>query len=150
MGSFAVQLARRDGLRVLGTCLAHNDDYLRSLGAEPVHYDEDLVSQALALAPDGVDAYSTWSAGRRRPSDAMLRDGGRLASTVDLGVAARGGTLVIGHPDPDRLGHLLHLLVDGDLRVEIFSVLPLGAVANALLMIAEGHVRGKIVIDVTS
>jgi NADPH:quinone reductase-like Zn-dependent oxidoreductase len=57
VGNTLVQLARRDGIRVIGTASAHHHDALRALGAEPVdHHDPDVHSRIRALAPQGVDA----------------------------------------------------------------------------------------------
>ena len=55
VGSFAVQLARMAGARVIGTASPANHDYLRRLGAEPVSYEHNLVAQVRQLAPSGVD-----------------------------------------------------------------------------------------------
>src|ERR1700678_1474142 len=55
VGSAAVQLAVVRGARVIGTASAANQDYLRSLGAEPVTYGEGLTERVRKLAPGGVD-----------------------------------------------------------------------------------------------
>ncbi|MGN6299955.1 MAG: NADP-dependent oxidoreductase, partial [Angustibacter sp.] len=44
VGSFAVQIAKSLGARVIGTASAANHEYLRSLGAEPVEYGDKLVA----------------------------------------------------------------------------------------------------------
>ncbi len=57
VGSTLVQLARHAGLRVIGTAHPRHHDALRALGAEPVDYAaEGLSERVRALAPDGVDA----------------------------------------------------------------------------------------------
>jgi NADPH:quinone reductase-like Zn-dependent oxidoreductase len=55
IGSASVQLAVVRGARVIGTASAPNHEYLRSLGAEPVAYDDGLIDSVRALTPDGVD-----------------------------------------------------------------------------------------------
>ncbi|NED63748.1 zinc-binding dehydrogenase, partial [Streptomyces sp. SID10244] len=55
VGSFAVQIARSLGARVIGTASEANHDYLRTLGAEPVTYGEGLIDRVRAVEPAGVD-----------------------------------------------------------------------------------------------
>ncbi|MBG6094495.1 NADP-dependent oxidoreductase [Nocardioides luteus] len=62
VGTVAVQLAIARGARVIATAGTSNQDYLTSLGATPTTYGEGLVERVRALAPDGVDAVSTWQA----------------------------------------------------------------------------------------
>jgi NADPH:quinone reductase-like Zn-dependent oxidoreductase len=50
VGSAAVQLARTRGARVIGTASTANHSYLRSLGAEPTTYGEDLAERVRELA----------------------------------------------------------------------------------------------------
>jgi NADPH:quinone reductase-like Zn-dependent oxidoreductase len=57
VGNTLVQLARRHGIRVIGTASPRHHDALRALGAEPVdHHDPDMHARIRALAPRGVDA----------------------------------------------------------------------------------------------
>ncbi len=57
VGNTLVQLARRDGIRVIGTASARHHDALRALGVEPVdHRDPDMHARIRELAPQGVDA----------------------------------------------------------------------------------------------
>lgn len=69
-GSFGVQIAVALGLRVIGTAGAHNHDYLRSLGAEPVLYGEGLADRVRELAPKASTRAwtSTATASSRRSS----------------------------------------------------------------------------------
>ena len=83
VGSFAVQIAKSLGARVIGTASAANHEFLRSLGAEPVEYGDKLVAAVQALAPDGVDAVVDYVGGdaltssrswpRQRPLDLHRR-----------------------------------------------------------------------------
>jgi NADPH:quinone reductase-like Zn-dependent oxidoreductase len=149
VGSFAVQLARLAGARVIGTASPANHDYLRGLGAEPVSYEHDLVLQVRQLSPSGVDVILDLIGGDElEQSVPLLSPGGRIASTVDYGVARFGGHLVVGHPDTDRLAQLVAMVAAGDLKVEIAAVYPLPDVPAALELVGRGHVRGKVVIDV--
>jgi len=150
VGSFAVQLARLRGARVIGTCGERNDDYLRELGVEPVRYGEGLAARVRELAPEGVDAVVDL-----RGPDALattpevLRTPGRVVSIVDAGaVKELGGRYVFVRPNPEQLAELARLVADGKLRVEISERFPLERAADAHRRSEEGHVRGKIVIEI--
>ncbi|MFD4431099.1 medium chain dehydrogenase/reductase family protein [Nocardia sp. NPDC058497] len=56
VGSTLVQLARANGIHVIGTASARNAEAVRALGATWVDYRGDVPQQVRALAPDGVDA----------------------------------------------------------------------------------------------
>jgi NADPH:quinone reductase-like Zn-dependent oxidoreductase len=57
VGSTLVQLARRAGIRVIGTASARHHDRLRALGVTPLDYrDEDVPARVRELAPAGVAA----------------------------------------------------------------------------------------------
>ena len=151
VGTFAVQLARRTGARVIGTASPRNADYLRSLGAEPVEYGDGLVERVRELAPDGVDAALDLAGGEALDQSAeLLRDPLRLISAVDPRVFQLGGRMIQAHPNRGQLEELLDLVSKGDVHVEIAEVLPLDRVARAHDVIAEGHVRGKLVLDLTA
>lgn len=149
VGSVAVQLARTIGARVIGTASPGNHDFLRGLGAEPVAYQQDLVGSVRELAPDGVSAILDLVGGTElEQSIPLLKSGGRVASTVDFGVAAFGGQLVAGHPDRARLGELVDKVAAGELTVRIAAVYPFTETTAALDLVGQGHARGKVVIDV--
>jgi NADPH:quinone reductase-like Zn-dependent oxidoreductase len=50
------------------------------------------------------------------------------------------------HPDGDGLGELARMADAGQLRVPIAKAFPLEQTADAHRMVAEGHVRGKVVV----
>lgn len=56
VGSTLVQLARAEGIRVIGTASARHAAAVEALGAIPVDYRGDVPQQVRALAPEGVDA----------------------------------------------------------------------------------------------
>lgn len=148
VGSFAVQLARLRGARVIGTASERNHEFVAGLGAEPVCYGASLVGEVRALAPDGVDVAIDLVGGEALDATAeLLTDDGRVASAIDPGVIGRfGGRYVFVRPDRARLTRLLGLVADGELRVEITEHYPLAQAREALLASKAGHVRGKIVV----
>lgn len=136
---------------MIGTASAHNHDYLRSLGAEPVSYGEGLVERVRALAPGGVDAAFALVGGTEalETSRALVRDPARIVSIVDPEVLAIGGRLVFVRPDAVDLAALGELAQSGRLAVTVASTFPLAQAASAQLLIAEGRTRGKIVLLVS-
>ena len=150
VGSFAVQIARSLGARVIGTASEGNHDYLRDLGAEPVTYGDGLVGRVRELAPDGVTAVLDLSGADLDTTPAVLAEGsqGRVASIIDAGVKEMGGRYVFVRPDADDLDELAALFDEGALAVEIAQTFPLAETQMAWDLSQEGHTRGKIVITV--
>ena len=150
VGSFAVQLARALGARVIGTASAANHEYLRSLGAEPVQYGDGLVAAVRELAPDGVDAVVDYVGGDAlTTSPELARSNDRIVSIVDAAtVLGFGGRYAFVRPDPDDLAEVARLVDAGQLRVELARTFPLAEAADAHRLVEGGHVRGKVAISV--
>ncbi|MCI3929588.1 NADP-dependent oxidoreductase [Streptomyces sp. AN091965] len=149
VGSFAVQLARHAGARVIGTASERNHAYLRELGAEPVTYGEGLAERVRALAPEGVDAaFDTIGGDTLRVSAELLAPGGRLASVADGSVIGLGGRYCFVRPDADDLRHLTELAEQDVLTVHVDATFPLERAADAHRLSEQGRTRGKIVVTV--
>ncbi len=148
VGSMAVQIAGILGARATGTASPDNHAYLRSLGAEPVAYGDGLRDRVHARHPDGVDAVLDLVGGATlTESLELLRLPHRVASIVDAaGVAALGGRYVFVAPNPVQLAQLADWVDEGRLRVEIAAAFPLARAAEAQILLAAGHVRGKLVL----
>lgn len=150
VGSFAVQIARSLGARVIGTVSEKRHDYVRSLGGEPVPYGEPMVDAVRALAPDGVDAVLDLVGGGvvRTTSDVGTTEV-RVASIADPQVGEVGGFYPWVRPSAADLTALAALVDDGKVRVEIQEVFDLERTADAHRLVAEGHTQGKVVIRVS-
>ncbi|WP_166848958.1 NADP-dependent oxidoreductase [Isoptericola sp. BMS4] len=150
VGTFAVQIARSLGARVVGTASEGNHDFLRSLGAEPVTYGEGLADRVRAVAPDGVDVALDYVGGDAVDvSAAVLADGGTIASIADPRARdERGGQYVWVRPSTTDLEALGALIDDGQVAVEVAQVFDLADAAEAHRASETGHVRGKIVVRV--
>jgi len=149
VGSFATQLAVLAGARVVGTAGASNHDYLRSLGAEPISYGEQLVEQARALAPEGFDVILDYVGGQAMDTvPALLMPGGSVASIADSRAVALGGHYVWVRPDHDDLAELVGLVADGKLRVNLAGIYPIEEAVAAYAELEGGHVRGKLVVTI--
>lgn len=146
VGSFAVQIARAAGARVIGTASEANHDYLRGLGAEPVTYGDGMVERVLDTAGGKVDGVADFVGGVLDETLAVLADGGSHASVADPSVAEHGGRYIWVRPDGTETARLGLLADEGKLSVEVAKTYGLDEVAQAFKDSATGHVRGKLVI----
>lgn len=150
VGSFAVQIAKSLGARVLGTASEGNHGYLRDLGAEPFEYGDGLVERVRAAVPEGVTAVLDLNGGDLDVSPDLLTEtsAGRIVSIIDPAVKEMGGQYVFVSPDADDLDSLARLFDDGILTVEIAATFELADAQQAWDLSQEGHTRGKIAITV--
>ncbi|MBI2298532.1 MAG: NADP-dependent oxidoreductase [Armatimonadetes bacterium] len=152
VGHFAVQLARWKGARVIGTGSAHNEGFVRAIGADQF---VDYPNQRFEDVARDVDAvFDTVGGETRERSWGVLKRGGFLVSIcgrpTDEEAAAHGvrakGFLV--KPDARELYDLAALIDDGYVRVEVSSAYPLAEAGRAHAESETGHVRGKIALMV--
>jgi NADPH:quinone reductase-like Zn-dependent oxidoreductase len=160
VGSAAVQVARALGARVIGTASSANHEYLHALGATPVAYGPGLVEAVRAL-PDGLDRVSVVVdlAGTPETVAATVEllgeslttaepDAPPVAVTTVATDASRAAGLADKVDAKGALDEVVALAEDGRLRLEIARRFPLAEAAQALRLVASGHVRGKVVLDV--
>ena len=146
VGSFAVQIARAAGARVIGTASEANHEYLRGLGAEPVTYGDGLVERVREAAGGKVDAVADFVGGVLDDTLAVLAEDGSHASVADPIVAEHGGRYIWVRPDGSETARLGLLVDEGKLTVEVAGTFGLDEVPQAFKDSAAGHVRGKLVI----
>ncbi|MEU1518700.1 NADP-dependent oxidoreductase [Streptomyces sp. NPDC005811] len=141
VGGFAVQLAARRGIAVTALARPDDEEFVRSLGA--AHFTSGTVG---AGGVDGVlDA-----AVLGEPALEWVRDGG-----VYVGVRpgahpapVRGvrTTAVAVTADGARLSELAALVDQGALTLRVAETYPLEEAAKAHARLAEGGVRGRLVL----
>lgn len=147
VGSFATQLAVRAGARVIGTGSPASHDYLRSLGAEPISYGDELVEQAHSLVREGFDVILDYVGGQAMDTvSTLLIPGGRVGSIADPRAAALGGHYVWVRPDHDDLAELAGLVAAGEVKVNLAGVYPFDQAVQAYADLEGGHVHGKVVV----
>ncbi|HHX46682.1 NADP-dependent oxidoreductase [Brevibacterium linens] len=146
VGSFAVQIAKAAGARVIGTASETNHEYLRGLGAEPVTYGDGLVERVLDAAGGKVDGVADFVGGVLDDTLAVLTEGGPHASVADPSVAEHGGRYIWVRPDGSETARLGLLVDEGKLTVDVAGTYGLDDVPQAFKDSATGHVRGKLVI----
>jgi NADPH:quinone reductase-like Zn-dependent oxidoreductase len=151
VGHIAVQLARSQGARVIGTASGPNADFVRSLGAEPLDYSQERFEEAVSGVDVVLDSIGDEVLER---SARVLRRGGILVSirvelpadaAQELGIRAER---IFVRPDGGQLGEIGSLIDAGRLRPVVSAEFPLAEVAKAHELSEAGHTRGKIVLTV--
>ncbi|CAM2163160.1 NADP-dependent oxidoreductase [Paraburkholderia sacchari] len=152
VGRFAVQFARHCGAHVIATASAPTHEALRAMGAaETIDYrHEDFEDRAgeVDLVFDlvgGVVQARSWS---------VLKHGGTMVSALDepsqIDAAARGAcaTRFTARPDGAQLEHIVALLDQGAIKVEVVSRFNFGDARDAFEQVERGHPHGKVVVMV--
>ena len=147
----AVQLARMRGAEVIGTCSQANVDFVRSLGAKAVPYDETPFEDAVGDVDVVLDVIG---GDVHRRSYRVVKRGGTIVCLVaapfeDLG-AEYGVKVMVPQvlSDPIALTQIVALVADGKLKPCVEHVLPLSDFAKAQQLSETGHARGKTVLTV--
>jgi NADPH:quinone reductase-like Zn-dependent oxidoreductase len=145
VGFFAVQIAAALGAHVIGTASPRNADFLRGAGAaEVLDHSAGPISEQLS---EPVDAVLDLVGGDTlADAPKQVRDVSRIASVVDPAVNGMGGRYVFVRPERHDLEELAGMADAGRLRVVIAKAFPLEQTAAAHRLVAEGHVRGKVVV----
>ena len=145
VGFNAVQIAVALGAHVIGTASPRNHGFLRDAGvAEVLDYSAGPISAQLSEPVDAVLDLVGGDALADAPK--QVRDRARIASVVDPAVNEMGGRYVFVRPEHSHLEELARMADAGQLRVPSARAVPLEQIADAQRMVAEGHVRGKVVV----
>jgi NADPH:quinone reductase-like Zn-dependent oxidoreductase len=154
VGHLAIQLGVARGARVIASTSPRNFDFVSELGGEPVDYnDPRLVERVQELnGGSGADAAFDLRGGdAQEQAFAALRHGGRLVSIVqppERREHCESGYVFV-RPSGYDLGEVITPLVQEDaLRPHIEASFPLEEAAAAQTRLAEGHVRGKLVLQI--
>jgi NADPH:quinone reductase-like Zn-dependent oxidoreductase len=148
VGIIATQLAIRQGLKVIGAVGARDEALTRELGATPVRYEGNLVSNVREVT-DRVDATFD-AAGKGGLQDAITLTGGsdRVVTLADERAAELGVRLSVPTPDraPDGVEIGMELLGSGELRLRSQQSLPMSEAADAHRLLEEGRVHHKLLL----
>ena len=152
VASFAIQLARHIGARVISTTSAANVEYVRTLGADQVI---DYEVQDFAQVVSGCDAvFDTVGGDVALRSFAALRPGGRAAFIASGGRAPASPRPDVRSLRPDvrrdrpHLERIAALVESGAVRVPEIRTYPLSEAAQAHRVSEGRHFRGKLVFDI--
>lgn len=148
VGSFAIQLARHAGARVIATASGDGLDIARRLGTDQVinyrseRFEDKLSDLDVVLDTIGGDT--------QQRSFGVLRAGGHLATAVsppDEALAKGHGvhaSFVFHQSDAARLAKLLEMIDAGMVKVLVDRMVPLDEFAFGYQ--ASGHARGKVIV----
>jgi NADPH:quinone reductase-like Zn-dependent oxidoreductase len=154
VGHFALQIAKRQGARVIAVASGEHAQLLRDLGTDQfIDYTKTAAEDIVRDVDLVVDAVGGPKAGRFLRT---LKRGGALFPIFPLGFsgadeAAKLGVTVSStqvRSSGQQLAQLAPLLDAGTIRAVIDSSYPLADARRAHERAAGGHIRGKIVLTV--
>jgi NADPH:quinone reductase-like Zn-dependent oxidoreductase len=152
VGSFAIQIAKARGAKVIATASTANQDFLKQLGAGVAI---DYTKQKFEDVAKGVDVVLD-SVGKDTlaRSYGIVKKGGfvvTLVSRIDEAELTkhgiRGASLSV-KPDSNELAEIGKLIDEGKIKVVVSQTFPLSEAMKAQEQVATGHTRGKIVLKV--
>ena len=152
VGHFAVQLAKWKGAKVIATASKDKLAFVKELGADVVI---DYRAQAFEEVVRDADVVFDMVGGETQArSYGVLKKGGFLVSIVGPPSAkeleARGlrGAGILLKPDAAQLKALAELVDTGKVKPHVSASFALADAAKALARSKEGHVVGKIAVEV--
>lgn len=152
VGSFAIQIAKAHGARVIATASTDNQDLLKQLGADmAVDYTktkfEDIAKDVdVVLDPVGRDTLAR--------SYGVVKKGGIVMSLVarpdpvELKKHEIRGAGISVHPDAENLTEIAQLIDAGKIKPALTQVRPLSEAIAAQQQAATHHTRGKVVLRI--
>jgi NADPH:quinone reductase-like Zn-dependent oxidoreductase len=148
VGIIATQLGLRQGLKVIGAVGARDEALIRELGATPVRYGDNLLSNVREVA-DRLDATFD-AAGKGGLEDAIELAGGseRVITLADEHAGELGVRFSAATPDraPDAVELGMQLLASGQLRLRSQRSVPMSSAPEAHRLLEDGHVRDKLLL----
>lgn len=159
VGSFAVQIAKAAGARVLATAGGRNQQVLADLGVDvPIDYTQDDFAQVALreTGGKGVDAVLDTVGGELiKQSIPATRPFGRLSTILTpegtLGGLSSKNQVLFGvflMRESKRLREMAALIDQGKMRTLIGETLPLEQVQKAHERLDSGHGTGKVILRV--
>jgi NADPH:quinone reductase-like Zn-dependent oxidoreductase len=149
VGSVTVQLARRAGATVIGLASPANHEWLAGHGVIPVSYG-DGVADRIRQAAAKVDAFiDTFGADYVRLALDLGVEPSRVDTIVRFDAVRQYGVKAEGNAagaSAAVLAELAGLIAACELEIPIAATFPLDQVRDAYRLLAQGHIRGKIVL----
>ena len=152
VGSFAIQLAKEKGAKVIGVASEKNHAFMKELGADyTIDYkDTDIGDATKEIFPEGVDLVFDCTSGESlQQSLKALKSSGKLVSILSQGKDLNPDIhfqFVFVEPNARQLEELRELAEAGKLKVHISKTYSLNDAAEALKQIQSLHTTGKIVV----
>jgi NADPH:quinone reductase-like Zn-dependent oxidoreductase len=152
VGSFAIQIAKARGAKVMATASTANQDLLKQLGADvAIDYTKQNFENIAKDVDVVLDSIGKDTLAR---SYGVVKKGGIIVSLVARPDPAelekhgiRGEALSVD-PNSDELGEIGKLIDERKINVIVSQTFPLSEARKAQEQVATGHTRGKIVLKV--
>jgi len=152
VGSFAIQIAKARGAKVIATASTANQDFLKQLGAEvAIDYTKQKFEEVAKSVDVVLDSVGKDTLVR---SYGIVKKGGFVVTLVaridDAELTKHGirGASLSVKPDSNELAEIGKLIDEGKIKVVISQTFPLSEAMKAQEQVATGHTRGKIVLRV--
>jgi len=153
IGSIAVQYAVAKGATVIGIASKNNAEYLESLGAIPVSYEEDVQKSLLSVAPKPITKFLDCYGGDYvKLAFSLGLKGTSIGTLVPSPYVLIRGAQFTGprHSTYDDFKTLEEMVSDGkvQLNIEKEYSFSLESVREAYRSLKLGHTRGKRIIKI--
>jgi NADPH:quinone reductase-like Zn-dependent oxidoreductase len=152
VGSFAVQIAKARGARVIAMASTANQDLLKQLGADvAIDYTKTKFEDVAKEVDVVLDSVGRDTLAR---SYAVVKKGGIITTLVarpdqaELDKYGIRGTSIWGKPDGNELAEITKLIEAGKIKPIVSQVLPLTDAVKAVQQAATHHTRGKLVLKI--
>jgi len=152
VGSFAIQIAKARGAKVIATASTANQDFLKQLGADvPIDYTKQKFEDVAKDVDVVLDSIGRDTLAR---SYGVVKKGGIIVSLVarpnqaELDKHGIRGTALSVEPNSEELAEIGKLIDDKKIKVIVSRTFPLSEAMKAQEQVATGHTRGKIVLKV--
>ena len=152
VGTFAIQIAKARGAKVIATASTANQDLLKQLGADvAIDYTKQKFED---IAKDVDVVLDTVGEDTLARSYGVVKKGGFIVSLVARPDPAelekhgiRGAPMSVA-PNSDELAEITKLIDAKKVKVIVSQTFPLSDAVKAQEQAATGHTRGKIVLKV--
>jgi len=152
VGSFAIQIAKACGAKVIATASTANQELLKELGADvAIDYTKQKFEDVAKDVDVVLDSVGRDTLAR---SYGVVKKGGVIVSIVarpdeaELDKHGIRGAFISVEPTSDELAEIGKLIDQKKIKVIVSQTFPLSDAAKAQEQVATGHTRGKVVLKV--
>lgn len=150
VGSIVVQLAVREGAKVIGLASPAHHQWLSDHGVIPVAYGEGVEERIRAAADNHIDAFiDTFGADYVELALKLDVQPERIDTIINFEAVTKYGVKAEGNAQAASatvLAELAQLIDQGELEIPIARVYPLADVQEAYHKLEQRHTQGKIVL----
>jgi NADPH:quinone reductase-like Zn-dependent oxidoreductase len=150
VGSIAVQLAAREGAKVIGLASPAHHQWLRRHQVIPVAYGEGVQERLRSASDNHLDGFiDTFGADYVELALKLGVRPERIETIINFEAVTTYGVKAEGNAQGASaavLADLAHLIDQGELEIPIARVYPLAAVREAYRELEQRHTLGKIVL----